>query len=41
MANIAYVAGDFVELDQATVSIEDRGFQFGDSIYEIVKLYNA
>ncbi|MGM0369460.1 MAG: D-amino-acid transaminase [Bacillota bacterium] len=41
MTNIAYVDGEFVELKEATVSIEDRGFQFGDSIYEIVKLYNG
>jgi D-alanine transaminase len=41
MSNIAYVDGEFVELEEATVSIEDRGFQFGDSIYEIVKLYNG
>ena len=41
MSNIAYVNGEFVELEEATVSIEDRGFQFGDSIYEIIKLYNG
>jgi D-alanine transaminase len=41
MSNIAYVNGEFVELESATVSIEDRGFQFGDSIYEVVKLYNG
>ena len=41
MSNIAYVNGDFVKLEDAVVSIEDRGFQFGDSIYEIVKLYNG
>ncbi|MBM7555559.1 D-amino-acid transaminase [Halanaerobacter jeridensis] len=41
MSNIAYVNGEFVALEEATVSIEDRGFQFGDSIYEIIKLYNG
>ena len=41
MSNVAYVNGEFVELEKATVSVEDRGFQFGDSIYEIIKLYNS
>ena len=41
MRDLAYINGEFVELDQATVSIEDRGFQFGDSIYEVIKLYDG
>ncbi len=32
----AYVNGDFVALENATVHIEDRGFQFADGVYEVV-----
>ncbi|MDQ6952397.1 MAG: aminotransferase class IV [Mariprofundaceae bacterium] len=32
----AYVNGQFMPLDAATIHIEDRGFQFADGIYEVV-----
>lgn len=35
MPRIAYVDGAYVPLADAAVSIEDRGFQFADSIYEV------
>jgi D-alanine transaminase len=35
MARLAYVSGRFVRQAEATVSIEDRGFQFGDGVYEV------
>lgn len=35
MTRIAYVNGDYVPLDQAKVSILDRGFLFADGIYEV------
>lgn len=35
MSRIAYVNGAYVPLTAATVSIQDRGFQFADSIYEV------
>lgn len=35
MARIAYVNGAMIPLDQATISIQDRGFLFGDGIYEV------
>ncbi|OCL25495.1 D-amino-acid transaminase [Orenia metallireducens] len=41
MNNVAYISGQFVEQSNAKVSIEDRGFQFGDGIYEVIKLYNG
>lgn len=28
-------------IEEATVSIDDRGFQFGDGIYEVVRSYNG
>lgn len=37
---IAYVDCAFMPLETARVSIEDRGFQFGDGVYEVIKAYN-
>ncbi|HXL04670.1 MAG TPA: D-amino-acid transaminase [Bacillota bacterium] len=41
MEGIAYVNCAFMSLDEAKVSIEDRGFQFGDGVYEVIKTYNG
>ncbi len=41
MAAIAYVNGRYRPLAEATVNIEDRGFQFGDGIYEVVYVQNG
>jgi D-alanine transaminase len=41
MPNIAYVNGRFLPLSRATVSVEDRGFQFGDGVYELIRTYNG
>lgn len=35
MARIAYVNGRYVRQDRAAASIEDRGYQFADGIYEV------
>jgi D-alanine transaminase len=40
MAKIAYVNGSFVPLQNAAVAMEDRGYQFGDGIYEYMTFYN-
>jgi len=37
---IAFVNGLFLPLADATVSVEDRGFQFGDGIYEVIRTYD-
>jgi D-alanine transaminase len=37
----AYVNGRFVPLDRAQVHIEDRGFQFADSVYEVIACYGG
>jgi D-alanine transaminase len=31
----------FVDRSEAKVDIEDRGYQFGDGIYEVIRLYNG
>lgn len=39
--SIAYLNGEFVRLGDAKVSVLDRGFIFGDSIYDVVPVYNG
>jgi D-alanine transaminase len=41
MPDIAFVNGRFVPWSQATVSIDDRGFQFGDGVYEVIRTYRG
>lgn len=41
MPELAYVNGQFLPLAQATVPIEDRGFQFADSVYEVLRTYGG
>lgn len=41
MSRIAYVNGRYVDQRLAAVNIEDRGYQFGDGIYEVVHLYDG
>ena len=41
MTELAYVNGVFTGIEEAKVSIDDRGFQFGDGIYEVVVAYNG
>jgi len=41
MPDIGFVNGRFTPLAEATVSIEDRGFQFGDGIYEVIRTYHG
>jgi D-alanine transaminase len=41
MSSVAYVNGSYCSLDTATVSIEDRGYQFGDGIYEVIYILNG
>ncbi|HSW10132.1 MAG TPA: aminotransferase class IV [Bacillota bacterium] len=39
--DLAYVDGRMVPIDQASVSIEDRGMQFADGVYEVVRAYRG
>jgi len=41
MKELAYLNGVFGPISDAKVSIEDRGFQFGDSLYEVIAIYSA
>jgi len=39
--NVAFINGAFVPLAEAKISIEDRGFQFGDGVYEVIRTYKG
>ena len=41
MTRIAYVNGKYVHHKLASVHIEDRGYQFGDGVYEVVLILNG
>ncbi len=39
MPNIAFINGKWSPVSSAKISIEDRGFQFGDGVYEVIRTY--
>jgi len=39
--DIAFINGRFVPWHEATISIDDRGFQFGDGVYEVMRTYRG
>lgn len=39
--NIAYVNGEYCKLSDAKISIFDRGFLFGDAVYEVLPVYHG
>lgn len=41
MPDIAFMNGRFIPWQEATVSIDDRGFQFGDAVYEVIRTYRG
>jgi D-alanine transaminase len=41
MPDIGFVNGRFMPLEEATVPVEDRGFQFADGIYEVIRTYHG
>jgi D-alanine transaminase len=41
MPDLAYVNGEIMPIEKAVVPIEDRGYQFGDGVYEFVASYRG
>ena len=41
MPDIGFVNGRFMPLAEALVPVEDRGYQFGDGVYEVVRTYRG
>jgi D-alanine transaminase len=39
--DIVYVNGSFVPRAEARISVEDRGFVFGDGVYEVLRVING
>lgn len=36
-----FIDGHFTNKDQVKISIDDRGYYFGDGVYEVIKVYNG
>ncbi|RPH48098.1 MAG: D-amino-acid transaminase [Desulfobacteraceae bacterium] len=41
MPELAYVNGSIMPIEDAVVPIEDRGYQFGDAVYEVIASYKG
>jgi D-alanine transaminase len=41
MQPIAMVDGEYVDINKPVICIEDRGYQFGDAIYEVVPIMDG
>ncbi len=41
MPELAFVNGKIMPIEEAKVPIEDRGYQFGDAVYEVVNSFNG
>jgi len=40
MPNIVYLNGQYLPVEDATISVMDRGFLFGDGVYEVVPVFS-
>ena len=41
MDNIVFLNGKFIDKSEASISIMDRGFLFGDGVYELIPVYKS
>ncbi len=41
MTNFVYLNGEYIPADEAKVSVLDRGFMFGDGVYEVIPVYSG
>ncbi len=41
MSEILYLNGDYIAPSEAKISIFDRGFMFGDGVYEVIPVYSG
>ena len=41
MESLACLNGELMPVDQARVPVWDRGFLFGDAVYEVIRLYEG
>jgi D-alanine transaminase len=41
MSEWIWINGEIIPMAEARVGVEDRGFQFADGVYEVIRLYNG
>ena len=41
MTDIGFLNDRFMSLEEVRISPDDRGFQFGDGVYEVVMVYGG
>src|SRR3954468_13919063 len=41
MSEMIWLNGEILPMAEARIGVEDRGFQFADGVYEVVRLYNG
>src|SRR4051794_29698438 len=39
--DLIWLNGDVIPMADASVGVEDRGYQFADGIYEVIRIYNG
>ncbi len=40
MPDIVYLNGEFMPIEEARIPVLDRGFIFGDGVYEVIPVYS-
>jgi len=41
LKELSFFDDEFISTDEKKIDLEDRGYQFGDGIYEVVRIYNG
>ena len=41
MTDTVYLNGEFLPLEEARIPVLDRGFIFGDGVYEVIPAYSC
>src|SRR5579871_2459086 len=41
MNDLIWINGEIVAMSEARIGVEDRGFQFADGVYEVIRLYGG
>src|SRR6476646_12293186 len=41
MQELIWLNGEILPMSEARIGVEDRGFQFSDGVYEVIRLYNG
>src|SRR2546423_14045031 len=41
MLDLIWINGEIIPMSDARISVEDRGYQFADGVYEVIRVYNG